>query len=470
MPNKYLNTTGINTYINPLLQDGQLIHCNNFVSFPFGAKTKRAGFSLEGTINTGTVTALWNFPRSDGTTYYGQLGSLVYCSNTGFDSLGTIVTNGTVSATTTVGYSFLGDTMVIGDGVGSTKYSTNGGTFVDMGLAPIAKHFEQYQNRIYAMGTASTIFYSTTNDATNWNTSGTSDSSSFTVPGAGRGGKIFKTADQLIIPKTSGLLYKWDGYQLIDMSTNYGPQAQYSLAKSEDYYFYVNSLGINGYGGAKPKLLSNAIQGQFYSDGTSGVFNNSGYNLGTIIAECYRYDYLASVGTITDGFVNRTLANGIIKYDFQKNEFLNWSLGTAPTAFFTDLTGAGQEFYYGDRGGNVWKYDKDAYSDNTGRSIPCELIMVFHYGEPEFDKNWNYYRGIFNPGCEARVQVSCSNTYNYTNLKWQDLGDCTSGVVEYKFTGDRTSKFLFVRIYESSTVSRTTYYGCSIDAKVNFIQ
>lgn len=462
---QYFNTGGgINTYINPLANDGGLIHAVNVTSFPFGAKTKRSGYSaFLGTPDTSQVQSLLEFPRNNGTEtfLYRASGSAVYYSYQGTGSW-TLATNGTITNGNHIGGAILDDVLIIGDGVTNTRHTTNGGTFTDTTIAPKGEFFEQYQNRIFINGTASTIFYSTTNDATNWNTSGTSDSSSFTVPGAGKGGGIFKTADKLTITKNSGLMYKWDGYSLIDMATKFGPSSPYSVAETEDYRFFVNQLGHFGYGGAKPQLLSNAIQRQFYNDMQTGI---AGTEWPIIPAECHQYNYYASVGTITDDFTSRTISNAVIKYDYQKNEYLNWSLASKPTSWlsYQDVN-KNQQLIFGDATGQCYKFDNST-TDN-GQPIEAEMVYIYTYGQPEYDKKWNWLRLMFNPGCQAKVQVAFANTYTYSTLQWVEIGDCSDGLCEYRFPQNSQSKLLFVRIYESSKNAKFVYYGSSIDAEI----
>jgi len=467
MAQQYFNLGGINTYINPLLNDGSLIHSVNMDSSPFGAKTKRSGYvSFLGTPDTSQVNSLFSFDKNDGTTQYlyRKSGTLLYSSFQGTGAW-TLTGNGTVDASSYVGNTILNNTLIVGDGVGSTRYTTSGTAFTNGTLAPVAPFFEEYQGRIYASGTSSSLFYSTSNDATNWNTSGTSDSSSLQIPGAGKLSRIFKAQDKLIATKNSGIMNKWDGYARIDMSTNYGPSSPYSVARTEDYWFFANQYGIFGQGGGKPQLISNPIQRQIYNASGSGIV---GTIFPTLQAECHKYDYLLAVGSITDDFVGRTISNAIIKYDYQKNEFLNYSFANNPTSFhsYTD-TGKERQLIFGDASGQCYKIAGTATTDN-GAVIASEMIFVYHYGSPEYEKKWNWYRGIFNPGCQARVQVACVNTYqDVDTLPWKDLGDCTRGVCEYRFPAGSKSNLLFVRITESSKNAKYTYYGCALDAAVD---
>lgn len=458
---------GINTFINPLGKDGLLIHAVNVKSDGYGIKSKRTGYStFLATPDGSAVQSLFAFPNigNDSTkvNLFRASGSVLYHSVQGTGAW-TLSGNGTISAGAHFGVAILDNVLIGGDGTLPTRHSTDGTSFTNTTLAPPAEFFEQYQNRIYAAGTASTLFYSTTNDATNWNTSGTSDSNSLQIPGEGKMGQVFKSADKLLATKSTGLMYKWDGYSLIDMTTRYGPSSPYSIADSEDYRFFINQIGHFGYGGEKPQLLSNAIQRQFYNDANTGI---AGTVFPSAPAVVHRYDYLVSVGTITDDFTDRTISNAIIKYDYQKNEYLNWSLADNPTAWlsYLDKDGA-RQLIFGDATGQCYKMDNTLTTDD-GSAIASEMVYVFHYGAPEFRKKWNYWRGIFNPGCEAKVQIACSNVFTYQNLNWQELGECKSGFVEYRFPNASTSNFLFVRIYENSKNSRMMFYGQNIDAEV----
>lgn len=466
------NSGGINTYINPLLNDGQMIHAVNVVNFPYGAITKRTGYStLLGTPDTSHINSLFQFSNigndSTAMNLYRASGSLLYYSLQGTGAW-TLSGNGTITNSAHFGHAVLDNVLIGGDGSGSTRHTTNGTSFTNTTLAPIGEFFEQFQNRIYIAGTESTLFYSTTNDATNWNTSGTADSSSLEIPGAGKMGVIFKCADKLMATKRpSGLMYKWDGYSLIDMATNYGPSSPYSLANSEDYRFFINNFGHYGYGGQKPQLLSNPIQRQFYNNSGSGIV---GTTFGTIPATCHIYDYLASVGTITDDFTQRQIPNAIIKYDYQKNEYLNWSFSNKPSAWlsYKDRNGA-QQLAFGDISGQC--YQLDTSTTDNGVVINSELVFIYTFGTPEFSKDWYFWRGVFNPGCEAKVQIATTDTYSYQSLRWFDLGDISTGVAEFRFPHEaNNSRLLFVRIYDSSKNSRFTYYGCSISADIHKIE
>lgn len=500
---EYFNSTGINTYQNPLQLDGNLIHSVNMISFPFGAKSKRPGYkAFLGTPDTNQIQSLHAWNWNDGTTsfLYRASGSSLYYSaqGTGPWTLAQGGTSGDSGGTITLGNHFGaaigngGAVFIGGDAVGSTRHTTNGTTFTNTVLAPVSEFFADYQGRMYAAGTSSTDFYSTTNDATNWNLAGTADSSSFTVPGEGRLGRIFVAADRLIETKSLGHLFNWDGASQIDNATNYGPSSPYSVAQIEDYRFWVNQYGHFGFDGANVQLLSNPIERYFYNRQNTGIAPSL---FSTIPAECHIYDYFASIGTVTDDFTQRTIPNAVLNYNYQKNEYLMWSLADQPTALksYYDLNGR-RQMIFGDSTGQCFQLDPTATTDN-GNIITTELVFLFTYDSQatsynqssssstsgiSYDKKWNWIRLFFNPGCEVNIQAAFANTFTYQHLQWFDIVDnspnpnqnAQDGICEFRFPSnpqtDR-SKLMFLRIYEASPNSQWTYYGSQISADVQVI-
>lgn len=461
------NLGGINLYTNPLLKkDGDAIRAVNVTSEPYGAKSKRSGYiTFLGTADGQQVNSLFSWTKNDGTSLflYRASGTLLQYSLQGTGAWTTAV-NGTISNGGHVGYAVLDNTLIIGDGVGSTRHTTNGTSFTDTVLAPVGEHFAQYQNRIYLGGTSSTLFYSTTNDATNWSTGGTADSSSLQIPGAGKIHKIFKCADRLVSSKSSGEMYRWDGYSLVDMATKQGPTSPYAVDQKEGYYFWPNRDGIQGYDGSRPRLLSNAIQPMIYNNTGSAiagtVFDNSP-------AVTHRYDYLWSCGTVTDGFTLETTTNTVIKYDMRTNEFLTWDLAHRPTAWhsYKDVNGV-QQLIFGDSSGQCYQFSGTATTD-AGTAISTYLEYVIDLSQPENDKLWRWFWGFFNPGCQAKIQIVIGDTYRRDSKLLQEIRDTTSGVVEVRLPTDNArGKLLFIRVYESSKEAPFTFYGFMLDADI----
>lgn len=458
---QYFSSAGIDTYTSPLVADGKLIHSVNMISDPLGGKKKRPGYiTYLNAPDSAQVNSMFQFQKNDGTTLfnYRASGSLLYYSLQGTGDW-TIAGNGTISNGAHVGHAVLNNTLIIGDGAGSTRHTTNGTSFTNTTAAPVAPFFEQYQNRVYAVGTAGTVVYSSPFAPTDW----TTDSSSFTIPGAGLPKQPFKSADRLVFPKNSGEAYRWDGFSLTDMSTDYAPSSPYAIANIEGYTLSLNRYGINGYGGGQFELLSNAIQRKFYNSLGSSI---SGTTFDNAPAGVWRYDYLVSVGTVTDDFTRRTIPDNIIKYNFQQNEFLDWQFTHNPTAYMNALDTAGnRNLYFGDANGNTFVMSGTATSD-AGSVINAEMIYVYTYGAPEFEKDWQYYRGIFNPGCEGKVQYGTANTFTNEEIRWHDMGDIVNGIVEKRFDERPRSRLLFERIYEASTSPAFSSYGRSISATV----
>ncbi len=457
---------GLNIYDNVFTQpDGALIHAVNVESYPAGAKSKRPGYiTYNGTANGSTVQHLFSWTKNDGSLFvYRKSGPLIYYSLQGTADWA-VCGNGTVDANTyNIGHDVLGDTLVICDGVGSTRHTTNGTSFTNTTLAPVATDITMFQNRIYAPGTASDLFYSSANDGTNWSTSGTSDSSSLSIPGEGKILKTFSSSDRLIATKTSGKMYKWDGYSLVDMATFLGPSSFTSSIQTEGYYFWINNLGVYGYGGVNPTIVSNPVQPLIYNNMGSAI---AGTQITKIPAEAYRYNYYAAIGTVTDDVTNYTIGNCVLRYDYQKNEFLTWQMANNPTAFhsFTDIDGV-KQLIFGSDNGQCYKLSGTATTDN-GSAIRTAMEFTVHANDPDNDKKWRWITMYFNPGCQAKVQVACTDTYVKDRKNWVEIGDCTSGVVRYRFPEGSRSRLLFVRIYESSADPRYSFYGMSINSDI----
>ena len=510
MAQDYYNITSTNTYQNPLQTDGQLIHALNVINFPQGGMSKRGGYRtyLDNPDNQ-QVNAIFSFVHQDGTTlqiyrasgsqlYYSQMGTANWAiaqGSAGTDAGGAIL-NGNY-----VDYAILNNVMIIADG-GTVRHTTNGSVFVNTVNAPANQQYvTQFHQRIYASdGTSSTLTYSSYGSADNWSIALPADSSSFTVPSDGAITKPFVAGDRLTIPKNRGKMFNWDDVTLTDMSTIYGPTSPRSIQQIDDYWFFINYLGMFGFDGASKSVLSNTIQRQFYN--RLGV-NVSGVNLinnGNALGAAYFWDYLAVVGNVNDDFTGKIINNAIIKYDYQKNTFVDWSFADFPTAIcaINDKYGH-QELVFGDASGDTFQYDPGATSDN-GKPIASEMIFLFTYAAQgssftpstanatsgqSWQKRWKYLRAFFTPGCEINVQFSFSDSLDPQRLKWSspintrdhgspsDWWQFSDGSLEIRFPNDPNnlprSRFLFVRYYESSDSSQWSLFGQQIDAEVQLV-
>lgn len=459
---------GLNLYTNPLMDlttDGQIIRAVNVDSSPYGAKNKRSGY---GTLTAGSFTSrvddLFSWTPDGGTSpwvYANAGGSLFYSKN------GTapwvVCGNGTLTLGSHIGYTVLNNVLLVSQSGGTTRHTTNGTSFTDTQLAPAGPYLEQYQNRVYITGTSDTLTYSVTGDGTNWSTTGTSDSSSLTIPGAGLPNKLYKLADRLFIPKQSRNIFRWDGYSLVDTATDMGLSSPYSYGSVNNNGFWINEKGVFTSAGDQPQLISNPIYRFFLNNTGSQI---AGTALGSAPAMTFYYDYLCAVGSMTDDFTNETVPNAVIKYNFQKNEFLNWSFADMPTTMhsYRDETGMPQAIF-GNSTGQVFQLQGTATSD-AGKPIESITELMFDYGNPLLQKEWRIIWGFFNPGCGAQVSVAVSDTYIKENKAWQVIGPAKEGVVYYRFKNGERARFLYVKITESSRDPAYECYGWGIDANL----
>ena len=451
---------GLNLKLNPLLiKEGDMIRSLNVENDLFGAKKKRPGYTTYLASIGGTVTSLFNWTQNDGSTFYNYAvsGGSLYYSTQGTGAW-TICGNGTFTDNARLGYAVLENTLILGDGTAATRHTTSGTDFTNTTSAPIANYFTQFQNRIYAGGTSSNLFYSTTGTPTDWIT----DSTSLAIPGPGRINGVFKAADRVIVSKNSGQMFRWDGYTLADLATDLGPTSNWSIGNVEDYKFYLNRLGVFGFNGDLPELISNPIEKQIYNDPGEGITGGTFDSAPGIV---HRYDYYASVGTVTDDLTDVTIPKALLKFDYQQNDWTNYEFENLPTAFgvYNDTSG-NKQLIFGDATGQCYTFGGTNTTDN-GATVEAVMEFVIHGGAPESDKKWNYCTFHFNPGNEAKVQVAAVDTFTKGKKNWVDLGDCSDGVAEFKPSGLR-SKLLFVKIYEASRNARFQFLGFSYDFDV----
>ena len=461
------NISALDLKVSPFLKgDGQVLRLLNVERDSIGGWKKRLGYTtFLGTPDNAQINSLFSWTRNDGTSLYlyRTSGSILYHSIQGTGAW-TTSGNGTISNNGHFGQTVLDDVLIGGDGTLASRHTTNGTSFSDTTGAPLAEHWVGYEGRAWAArgtatsGTNTDMFYSTTGTATDW----TTDSSSIRIPGPGRVNSLFKAADRLTPTKDSGNMFRYDGFNLQDLATNLGPSSAYSIGNVEDFRIYLTRVGVIGYGGGRPELLSNSIERQIYNDAGSAIAGTTFANAPGII---HRYNWLCSVGTITEDITNFTIADAILKYDFQLNEWSNWKFANRPTAFGTyQDTSGNQQLIFGDATGQCYQLAGTATTDN-GNTIEA-IIMGFVHGGSFDEKKWNWFNAMFNPGCQAKVQIALSDTFTYGKLNWIDLGDAKNGVVEFRFPSGSRGRFLFWKIYEASRNTRFQFYGCEYDADI----
>jgi len=453
------NQEGVNLFINPLIKkESELLRAVNVDTYPYGAKSKRPGYvTFLGTADGSAVNSLFSWQRANGTEVhvFRASGTTIWQS---YQGTGAWTARHEITADAHVSHAVLDDKLFVAYG-GTVHYTTDGTTFTEGSVAPLAVDVVEYQNRIYACGTASTLFYSTAGDGTNWSTSGTADSSSFTIPGEGKLIRAIKVSDRLVSAKNSGVLHRWDGYQLSDMANNQGPSSPNSIAQKNGFYFWLNYDGLYGYGGARPELVSNAIQPQFYNNLGSAMAGTAFLNAPAVVS---RNSYYVYQGNTTDDITYEPITNSMAKYDIMFNQFTNYQLANSPTAMHSYTDTSGIENFIFSSGNQCYKFSGTTLSDNNS-PIPVSLLYQIMTDAPEREKEFKEIDLFFNPGNQAKVAFAVGNSFSPNSLKWQEIGDCSEGHAHYRFPKGTRGRIIFIRIYESSTNSQFKFYGMTIE-------
>lgn len=455
---------GVNLKVSPFLQNpGDLLRCVNVDSIPYGAKKKRPGYiTYLGTMPNGSQVAdLVNFYKNNGTQFwnYAFAGGVLYSSNQGTGAW-TATSGGTFNSAGTLTHAVLEDTLFVCDGVGTINYTTDGTTFNNLGStqpAPVAVALSEYQQRIYAAGTASNLFWSNVGTGTDW----TNNSSSVLITGKGKLNGLFKSQNRLIATKNSGVMFRWDGYNLIDLATNNGPKSMRSIGTISGQEIYLNQKGFYTYDGNVPNLVSNPIEPQIYNQSGSGII---GTTFSTAPGAVHYYKYYCTIGTVTDDITGETINDATANYDFIFNEWTNYSFANRPTAWLSYIDNTGQQqLIFGAANGQTYQIVGTATSDN-GAPISTVIEGILNTGMPESENEYKYVWAFFNPGAQAKVAVAITNTFTREKLKWMDLGDCSDGVAELRFPQGSRGRLLLYKIYESSATARFDFYGMAVEA------
>jgi len=457
------NFKGINTKVNPLLQEeGSLLTCVNLDADPIGAKTKRGG--LETFLNnpdSEQVNNIFSFQAGTVDYLYRMSGSICYYYEIG--GAGTTWTpagNGTFSGGGRLGNTVLYDTMIAGNGIGSTRHTTNGTSFTDTTLAPLARYWTNNFGRGYAANDQ-TLFWSSANDITNWSTGGTSDSSSIQLPGGGTANGLFATYNRVIASKSSGLMHRWDSYARETVPGELAPTSNWANTNMDDLRLYPNRRGIYAFSGDYPKLISRPIEKQFYNQANSGI---PGTLFSDLAAGEFNYTYYLSEGSYTDPMTGNSLNNAVAVYDYFDNEFSNYQWPFTPTSYgdYTDENGDSWQLL-GDSTGQVYRVNNSLTSD-VGTAIEAYMegfsVLEKGYQDKKVYRAWIHT----NPGCQAKLQISMTNSLFETSRKWFDVGDLSRGVTYVEFPQDKNrGKYLFYRVYESSSDAPWTIYGITFE-------
>jgi len=467
---RVLNLGSLNHKVSPMQQkDGDLLACVNLQTNLVGAKQKRPGYStfLGTTPNGSAVDNMFVFEKEDGTSswiYANAGGKLYYYDvNVGTADAWTICGNGTITAGELVGNTVLNDTLVISQNNGTTRHTTDGTSFTDTSLAPAGNQLSQGYNRVFISGTSSTLTYSSLGNGTNWLSTGTADSSSLVIPGAGKINGVFSANNKIVSVKTSGKMHTWDSYSRREIPTTQGFSSPFSRAEVEGFHMGITRLGYYGFGGGRPEILSNAVEKQIYNSKSTGI-NGAIFDSAPGVID--KYNYMCAVGTVNDDIIENEVTNAVHVYNYQLNEWFNFSYGHNPDCFVSYKDNSGDKHLLLASSSQVYKVAETTYSD-SGKPIEAYLEGFIHFGAPETEKLFHRMWAFSNRGCQAKIQIALSDTFHKEEKEWVDIGGLERGRTEYEFptNGRNRGGFLFYRLYESSSDERFTFYGFAFDVE-----
>jgi len=455
MDNSISDLNGINTYTNPFnTADGNIIHCVNLASNTNGSRIKRPGYdTFLGNPDNAKVNSLFSWLKNDGSTLYvyRASGSALYYSAQGTGAW-TVCGNGTIADGAHVTTAILDDNMIMGDGVGTTRYTTDGTSFTDIPLAPIGGHDPvEYQGRIYIQGTASHVFYSVVGTINDFDP--THDSSSLFIGGSGKLLTQYKASDRLIFCKSSGKQFRWDGDTLVDTATRLGPSSAFCVGEIEDYRFWANRIGVFISNADKPQLISNPVHRQFADLNThfdsTDVFNN-------LVAGVHGYDFMIAIDAVTDDFTDIPLTSALLVYDYHHNEFINYVLPNFPTALHSFVDNGGTpSLIFGDEDGQVFRMN-DALRIDQIYPIEASMVMILHGNLPHVRKDFGNIEFFASPGCQAKVQYAVEDVVQSGENKisgpriWKDLCSLSKGYTLSRFPPETRGRLLYLKFYENS--------------------
>ena len=159
----------------------------------------------------------------------------------------------------------------------------------------------------------------------------------------------------------------------------------------------------------------------------------------------------------------QSIADCILRYDYQADDWSNYKFAHRPTAWcsYNDENGD-KKLIFGDAGGQCYTFGGTAL-DDAGEPIESIMEGVLFGEFVNLDKKWNYYQAQANPGCQAKLQFAISDTFTKGKKKWFDAGQILDGVLEGKFPAGSRGKLLFWKVTEASKTSRFNFYGLTVD-------
>lgn len=304
----------------------------------------------------------------------------LYAAATNAASWGTAILTG-LSTTARWGYTYMQDDdgnnyMILGNGTETYK-TADAATFSAVSGAPLAKYWATYQQRVYAAGVAAsphTLFWSSIGDITDWSPTPPSDSSSTDIEAGYKGVLmgIYNSNDRIVMWKER-MMKRWNEEIMKTIKTSWGTEAPYSLADIDGNVFSYDREAIRLYDGNEHVPIS------FYIDDLIKGASNTAANLQRRFGLVFNKKYYLNIGTVTDED-GKSITNGMIVYDYEKNMFVIYSFADVMTAGAKLIdTNSDEQVYFGDSLGQCYKMFTGDVDDDTD----IEMVLESHIFYPQ---------------------------------------------------------------------------------------
>jgi hypothetical protein len=410
---------GVSEYLNKEGECREAIGCD---FSEIGALARFPGYTPYGTgLDASKVLGLYDFKTTAGATkWIAGTGTVLY-----YDNAGTW-TSAHTGLTTGLDMSFAThlDTVIMANGTDVIHKSTNGTSWSDLGgTPPVAKYVLSFDNKFYALNLAGyTSRMRWTDDGTIETWTATNIQDVATNIGVGdqlTGGAVNNNS---LIAFKNYSTWKWDTYELLNLSSSVGCRAPKSIATIDAWTFFLSHRGLEVTKGSEPFRISNPIKD--YVEAISDITAPVGW-----VDDNFYYLY---IGTVT--VKGETISNAVLIYDYDNNKFSVKPMGVAlNSAFVMTTSGNVRNMYVGDTAGQVHKF-KFGNNDNSS-AIPFKWKSgPMMSGLPENKKDYQVLLVYSDRTAKEGVSVF----YSVDFKDFRPLGTANKVVNELKFpTGTR---------------------------------
>lgn len=227
---------------------------------------------------------------------------------------------------------------------------------------------------------------------------------------------------------------------------DYGTFSNESIASIQSTAFYINQIGVFGFNGQDPILMSKSID-----DLTKSI---SQINLTQTCSIGYDYKLFISVGSVTaaDRFGGGTYSNVVLVYNYLTSAWFLYQYPFTINCFakMKDSTGKVQ-LYYGDTAGNTYMYTPNTYVDGASSAIGCWIESKYmFFQQPSYEKVFNSITPLSEGGENAKIAFS----YMRDNIRtdYTDSMQLPEYMAKYNFPDvDNTPYAISARVSEIST-------------------